>query len=87
MAMYGSGNFRGCCRAHFGWDRINFLKVATMELHFAFVLESVLNYRDVFVTAGQGLHKAKAFAVPCPPWNWEGTQIFHSVWHSTVHSV
>lgn len=42
-----------------------FSEVAAVGLHFAFVLESVLKYRHVFVTAGQGSHKVKAFAVPC----------------------
>lgn len=72
MAVYGSGNSRGCYCAHFGWNRINFLKVAALELHFAFVVGSVLKSRGVFVTAGWSSHKVKAFAAPCPVMGWLG---------------
>lgn len=51
-----------------------FSRVATVGLRFAFVLQSGLKSRDVFITAGQGLHKVKAFAVPCPRWAGLGVQ-------------
>lgn len=66
MAMHGSGNFRGCSCAHFGWDRVNFLQSSYRGAAFCICAAIRVEIQGCFHYCWAGLTQSQGLCCSLP---------------------